>query len=151
MHCCNWAVLSSITCVYVSSRRPRKAFSEADSPTGTPLPRTRSYIVPSAVTKSPDSLSSGQTSSDAGLVTDVPVPADRAAAESGHPEDREHEADDAHGDPHPGDHEQEDQSDDDEGDPQADHGCGLPMRIKRKTSGLKDHEPLLGHLTDRVS
>src|SRR5215472_10292259 len=65
MHCCNWAVLSSITLVSVSSRRPRKALSEADFH-GAPLaPGTRSYIVAGAVTKSPHLLSSVKTERDA--------------------------------------------------------------------------------------
>src|SRR6476661_5699981 len=69
MHCCNWAVLSSITLVSVSSRRPRKALSEADS-RGAPLaPGVRSYIVAERVTKSPLLLSPAQTQSPATIPT----------------------------------------------------------------------------------
>src|SRR5438067_6645531 len=61
MHCCNWAVLSSITCLFVSPYQTPKAFSEADFPEAPLCPWRRSYIVPSDVTKSPYSLSTAQT------------------------------------------------------------------------------------------
>src|ERR1700751_1311491 len=61
MHCCNWAVLSSITCVASPRNRPRKAFPEADSRRTSPSPVGRSYIVYTTVTKSPDSLPGSQT------------------------------------------------------------------------------------------
>src|SRR5262249_55149636 len=34
--------------------------------------------------------------------------------------------------------------------PSTPHDCGVSATVKRKTSALKDDEPLLGHLADRV-
>src|SRR5512133_819302 len=151
MHCCNWAVLSSITSVSVSSRRPRKALSEANSHRAPLLPGVRSYMVAGAVTKSPDSLSSQQTQRTLDAAPgSVRVALDGTASEAGHPEDREHEAHEADGDPDPGDEEQEDDPDTDECDAYADHRVRVPAQPQTETSRLENDEPLLGHLADRV-
>src|ERR1700746_3858834 len=134
MHCCSWAVLSSIPLVSVSSRRPRKALSEADFRRAPLVPGTRSYIVAGAVTKSPYSLSREQTKLSDAMLVRVPVARDCTAPETGRPEDREHEAHDACGDPGPGDEEQEEDPDDDECDRYADHGSRVPAPAERETS-----------------
>src|SRR3954453_9508944 len=115
------------------------------------MPGTRSYIVAGAVTKSPDLLPLEQTdfASDPGPFGGR-VALGRTASETGHPEDREQETHDARADPYPRDEGQEDDPHDDECDRSADHGSGVPAAAERETSGLQDHEPLLGHLADRV-
>src|SRR5689334_975609 len=135
MHCCNWAVLSSITCVLVSSRRPRKALSEADSPVSSPMPRARSYMVPGAVTKSPHLLSLKQTrrASDT-FALDAGVATHGAASDAGQPEHGEHEPDDADRDSDPRDDEEEDEADDDECDSYADHEGTVPAAALPETS-----------------
>src|SRR6266568_1926464 len=65
------------------------------------------------------------------------VPVGCTAPETSHPDDREHEAHDAGGDPDPGDDEQEDDPDDDECDSYADHRSRVPARSKWETSGLR--------------
>src|SRR5206468_12075894 len=121
MHCCNWAVLSSITSVSVSSRRPVRPYLKpipASSPCARYpiLHRSRCcHKVAGFVV-----FQANGTASDAAPVR-VRVALEGAASEPGHPEDREHDAHRAGGDPDPGDDEQEDDPEDDECDPYADH------------------------------
>src|SRR5437868_160432 len=100
MHCCNWAVLSSITCVSVSSRRPRKGRSEADSGRAPLAPGTdlTSYLALSQ-SRQIRCLLGKRDSGSRTTPLDVRVALGCAAPEPGQPEDREHEADEADGDP----------------------------------------------------
>src|SRR6266550_989282 len=150
MHCCNWAVLSSITSVSVSSPKARKALLEADSSRTPVLPGVRSYMVAGAVTKSLDLLSPQQTKGLDAAPVRVRVALDGAASEPRHPEDREHEAQEADGDPDPGDEEQEDDPHNDECEPYGDHRVRVPGLPQRKRQAWRTTSRS-GHLADRVS
>jgi hypothetical protein len=92
-------------------------------------------MVAGAVTKSPDSLPVEQTKASDAAPVRGRIALDGAASEPGHPEDREHEAQEADGDPDPGDEEQEHDPDDDECDPYANHKVRVPAQGRQQTWG----------------
>jgi hypothetical protein len=85
-----------------------------------------------AVTKSLDALSPQPTKGLDAAPVRVWVALDGAASEPRHPEDREHEAHEADGDPDPGDEEQEDDPHNDECEPYGDHRVRVPGLPQRK-------------------
>jgi hypothetical protein len=90
-------------------------------------------MVAGAVTKSPDSLSPKQTNALDVAPVGIWVALDGGASEAGHPEDREHEAHEADGDPDPGHEEQKDDPGNDEREPYGDHRVPVPALPQTET------------------